>query len=288
MSIYLAARMILKQGATVIVAEPNYFMANMIFQQCGAKLVNVAVDDNGIDVDTIEKICTRKKPDLLYIIPHHHHPTTVTLSADRRMKLLKLIRAYKLPVIEDDYDYDFHYSSSPILPLASADHGGNVIYIGSLTKALAPSIRIGYMIAPENFIKETAQLRKLIDIRGDNLVEEALAVLFNNGTMQQHLKKSVKIYHQRRDILCNQLKNEMGDIVSFCMPAGGMAVWAKFNKKYSLPVIARHASSEGLYMSDGWIYNSGKANYNALRIGFSSLNEKEITEVISILKKIVH
>jgi GntR family transcriptional regulator/MocR family aminotransferase len=287
MSIYLAARMILKHGSTVIVAEPNYFMANMIFQQCGAKLLSVAVDDNGIDVDAIEKICKRKKPGMLYIIPHHHHPTTVTLSADRRMKLLQLIRAYKLPVVEDDYDYDFHYSSSPILPLASADHGGNVIYIGSLTKTLAPSIRIGYMIAPENFIKETAHLRRLIDIRGDNLLEEALAVLFNNGTMQRHLKKSVKMYHQRRDMLCGQLKNEMGDIVSFCRPTGGMAVWTKFNKKYSLPVIARRASEKGLYMSDGWIYNSGKVNYNALRIGFSSLNEKEIIEIISILKKII-
>jgi GntR family transcriptional regulator/MocR family aminotransferase len=206
--------MILKDGSAVVVGEPNYFMANMIFQQCGAKLVNVAVDDSGIDVDAIEKICKRKKPDMLYIIPHHHHPTTVTLSADRRMKLLQLIRAYKLPVIEDDYDYDFHYSSSPILPLASADHGGNVIYIGSLTKTLAPSIRVGYMVAPENFINETAQLRRLIDIRGDNLLEEALAVLFNNGTMQRHLKKSVKLYHQRRDILCKSVKKRNGCVIS--------------------------------------------------------------------------
>jgi GntR family transcriptional regulator/MocR family aminotransferase len=129
-------------------------------------------------------------------------------------------------------------------------------------------------------------LRRLIDIRGDNLLEDALAALFNNGTMQRHLKKSVKLYHQRRDILCNKLQNEMSDVISFCTPAGGMAVWTKFNKKYSLPVIARRASAEGLYISDGSIYNSGKINYNALRIGFSSLNEKEINEVLSILKKI--
>jgi len=287
MAIYMAAKLVLKPGSTVVVGEPNYFMANDIFQQFGAKLQRVAVDENGIDVDAIEKICKKKKPGLLYIIPHHHHPTTVTLSANRRMKLLQLIRAYKLPVIEDDYDYDFHYSSSPILPLASADHGGNVIYIGSLTKTLASFIRIGYMVAPENFIQEAAELRKLIDIRGDNLLEEALAVLFNNGTMQRHLKKSVKLYHQRRDMLCSLLEKEISGIVSFTKPAGGMALWARFNKMHSLPAIARRASAQGLYMSDGSAYNLGTVNYNALRMGFASLNEKEMEEAISILKKVV-
>ena len=287
MAIFMTARMILKPGSTVVVAEPNYFMANEIFQQCGAKLIRVGVDENGIDVDAIEKICKKKKPDLLYIIPHHHHPTTVTLSAERRMRLLQLIRTYKLPVIEDDYDYDFHYSSSPILPLASADHEGNVIYIGSISKTLATSIRIGYMIAPENFIKETVQLRKLIDIWGDGVLEEALAVLFNNGTMQRHLKKSVNLYRQRRDMLCTLMQKELGDYISFHEPSGGMAVWVKFNKKYSLPVIAHRASAQGLYMSDGSFYNTEKINYNASRIGFASLNEKEMEEAINILKKVM-
>src|SRR6266542_1695015 len=236
MAIFMTARMILKPGSTVVVAEPNYFMANEIFQQCGAKLIRVGVDENGID---------------------------------------------------DDYDYDFHYSSSPILPLASADHEGNVIYIGSISKTLATSIRIGYMIAPENFIKETVQLRKLIDIWGDGVLEEALAVLFNNGTMQRHLKKSVNLYRQRRDMLCTLMQKELGAYISFHEPSGGMAVWVKFNKKYSLPVIAHRASAQGLYMSDGSFYNTEKINYNASRIGFASLNEKEMEEAINILKKVM-
>jgi len=287
MAIFMAARIILKPGSTVIVGEPNYFMANMIFEQFGAKLIRVPVDDNGIDVNAIEKICKKKKPGLLYIIPHHHHPTTVTLSADRRMKLLQLIREYDLPVIEDDYDYDFHYSSSPILPLASADHGGNVIYIGSLSKSLAPSLRIGYMAAPERFINEAAHLRRMIDIRGDNLFEDALAILFENGHMQRHLKKSLKLYHERRDMFCKWIEDGLGDSISFNKPAGGMAVWIKFNKKYSLPAIARKASAQNLYLSDGGFYNSGTVNYNALRMGFASLNEKEMEEAVGILKKIV-
>ncbi len=287
MAIYMAAAMILKPGSTVIVGEPNYFMANMIFEQFGATLIRVPVDENGIDVDALEKICKKKKPSLLYIIPHHHHPTTVTLSADRRMKLLQLIRQYNLPVIEDDYDYDFHYNRNPILPLASADHGGNVIYIGSLTKFLAPNIRVGYMAAPENFIREAVQLRMMIDIRGDNLMEEALAILSNAGHIQRHLKKSVKLYHERRDMFCSLLENELGDIVSFTKPQGGMAVWARFNTKYPLPLIAQRASGQGLYLSDGSHYSAGGINYNAIRMGFASLNEKEMVEVVRIIGRSV-
>lgn len=287
MAIYVAARLILKPGSTVLVGQPNYFMADMIFQQFGAKLVRIPLDENGMDIDAIARICKQKKPDLLYIIPHHHHPTTVTLSAERRMKLLELIRQYQLPVIEDDYDYDFHYSGSPILPLASADHDGNVIYIGSLTKTLATFIRVGYMVAPENFITEAALMRRMIDIRGDNLLDEALALLFRNGDMQRHLKKSVKLYHERRDHLCTLLQQELQDVVTFQRPAGGMAVWAQFHKQYPLPAIAARASAKGLFMSDGSAYSYGTVNHNALRMGFASLNEKELSEVVEILKKVV-
>jgi GntR family transcriptional regulator/MocR family aminotransferase len=287
MAIYIAARLILQPGATVLVGEPNYFMADMIFQQFGAKLVRIPLDENGIDVDAIASICRQKKPALLYIIPHHHHPTTVTLSADRRMKLLELIRRYRLPVIEDDYDYDFHYSGGPILPLASADHEGNVIYIGSLAKSLATFVRVGYMIAPEQFINEAALMRRMIDIRSDNLLEEALAVLFRNGDMQRHLKKSIKLYHDRRNHFCNLLEQELKGIVQFQQPAGGMAVWAQFHKKHPLPAISARAAARGLLISNGSNYSYGTVNHNALRMGFASLNEKEQQEAIAILKAVV-
>lgn len=287
MAIYIAASMLIKQGSSVIVGEPNYGTANSIFEYFGAKLIKVPVDENGIDVDAIEKLCRKKKPAMLYIIPHHHHPTTVTLSAARRMKLLSLIREYKLPVIEDDYDYDFHYARSPILPLASADHGGYVIYIGSITKCFASAIRMGYLVAPEDFVNNAAQLKRMIDIRGDVLLEESLAILFNNGDMQKHLKKSLKIYQQRRDLFCDLLENEFKDKLSFTKPSGGMSVWVQFDKRYELKQIAEKASTQGLFMGDGSFYNTGKINYNALRMGFASLNEKEIQGAMGVLKKVV-
>ena len=286
MAIFIAARMIIKPGSSVIVGEPSYSIANMIFEHFGAKLIKVPVDENGIDVDAIEKICKKKRPDLLYVIPHHHHPTTVTLSADRRMKLQDIIRNHKLPVIEDDYDYDFHYNRTPILPLASADHNGYVLYIGSITKSFASSVRIGYLLAGSEFIWQAARLREMIDIRGDVLMEEAMAILFKNGDMQKHLKKAVKIYQERRDSFCSMLESELGNITRFTTPAGGMSVWVQFDKKYTVSVVAKKLAGKGLFMGDGSFYNSGKVNYNAVRMGFASLNKKELEEVGSILRGI--
>ncbi|MCF8448430.1 MAG: PLP-dependent aminotransferase family protein [Taibaiella sp.] len=288
MAIFIAARMILKPGSTVVVGDPGYFMANNIFEHFGAKLIKVKVDEHGIDVDAIERICKKKRPDMLYIIPHHHHPTTMTLSAERRMRLLEIIRAYNLPVIEDDYDYDFHYSTAPILPLASADHKGYVVYTGSVTKSFASSVRIGYILAVKAFIDQASGIREMIDVRGDVLMEEALAGLYRNGDMQRHLNKTVKIYQERCDYFCTLLETELNGMVSFIKPTGGMAVWVTFAAGYPLTAIAKKAAKLGIFISDGSMYNTNTTNYNSVRIGFASMNIQEMHELVSVIKQCVH
>lgn len=287
MALYVAAGLLIKPGDHVMVGEPGYATANDTFEKFGAKLIRIPVDEKGIDVQKIEKALKKHKPKLLYIIPHHHHPTTVTLSAARRMKLLSLVREHKFHILEDDYDYEFHYNRSPILPLASADHDGHVLYIGSVTKNLTSSLRIGYLVAPAEIISRAVDFKTLIDPRGDQLLDEALATLYENGTMQRHIRKSVRTYHKRRDLLCDLLKKELGDKISFKKPDGGMAVWIKFNKKYSLPKIASLAAAKSLCMKDGSFYNTSNVNHNALRLGFASLDESEIVNVVRILKEVV-
>lgn len=281
--IYMAARMIVKPGSTVIVGDLNYNLANEVFTQAGAVLIKVRVDENGMDIEEVERICKTKKPDLLYIIPHHHHPTTVTLSAERRMKLLHIIQNYKLPVIEDDYDYDFHYDNCPILPLASADHKGYVVYIGSITKTLAPSIKMGYIVASKSFIWQLVQFKKMMEIRGDIVMEEAVASLYSSGEMLRHITRSVKLYKARRDLFCDLLIRELGDMVTFNKPLGGMAVWTRFDDRYQLSELSRKMDFRGIYLNDGSRYDSPGVKLNSLRLGFASMNEKEMRTFINEL-----
>ncbi|NML37987.1 PLP-dependent aminotransferase family protein [Chitinophaga sp. G-6-1-13] len=287
MAIYLTAALILKKGDYVIVGSPNYFYADLCFEQLGARLLLVPVDADGIDVEAVGQLCRTHKVKMLYVIPHHHHPTTVTLSAERRMRLLDIIRTHRLAVLEDDYDYDYHYSSAPILPLAAGDHGGNVIYIGSFTKLLGLSIRSGFLVAPAPFLDEMARLRKLMDLQGDNLSDETLAALLGDGTIDRHLKKSNKLYHERRDHLSQLLQSRLGDRVQFTEPTGGMATWLTFHRRYPLAQVAVKAASMGLSMSNGEQYGYGTKPLNAIRFGFASLNNRELTKAVGILEKIL-
>lgn len=288
MAIYLAAALLIRPGDKVVVGEPNYQMANLAFEQLGAALIRVPVDEEGLDVEKLERICRAAKPRLLYIIPHHHHPTTVTLSAARRMRLLEIVARYGLHVIEDDYDYEYHYAHRPILPLAGADTSGLVWYVGSITKNLMSSMRVGCLIAPPDVIRKAAGHKRLLDIRGDLLLEAALASLFREGIIQRHIRKAVKLYQQRRDRFCALLEQRLGEAVRFRTPDGGMAVWTTFDPKFDLKQVSAGAAARGLGMSDGRFYNTSSVEYNALRMGFASLDDQQMLAVTDILFKIIY
>lgn len=286
MAIYLAAALIIKPGDYVLVSDPGYYIANEVFKQLGANLIRIPVDQDGMDIEAVEKALKSFEISLLYVIPHHHHPTTVTMSQSRRTKLLELIRSYQLPVIEDDYDYDFHYSNSPVLPLASSDHGSNVLYIGSFTKLLAPSCRIGYLIGAANFITQATNFKRLIDLRGDTLMEEALSAMINSGELDRHIKKSKKIYSERCGQTAMQIENELSPAVDFIKPQGGMALWLKFKADYPLGDIITKARSSGLLFTGSAYYEGADQQYNGVRFGFASLKEAEMHRAVEIIRKI--
>ncbi len=283
MAIYLTTQVLVRPGDVVVVGETNYWVADAGFTQAGARLVRVPVDEHGVVVEAIEEVCRRGPVRAVYLTPHHHHPTTVTLRADRRIRLLQLAETYRFAVIEDDYDYDFRYQGSPILPLASADTGGMVVYIGSLSKALAPAIRVGYVAGPVELIEELGRLRRIIDRQGDPVLEQAVAELFREGEISRHLKKALKAYHQRRDLCCALLREKLGHAVQFRVPDGGMALWARFDPAVSLTAVAEKARRKGLYLSDGRIYDPGGRGLNATRLGFAALQPGETERAIEVL-----
>lgn len=287
MAIYLAASLIIKPGDKVIVGEPSYFFANRVFESLGAQLIRIPVDDHGMCTETIEESLKKYKIKLIYVIPHHHHPTTVTMSVKRRKHLLQLIKNYQVAVIEDDYDYDFQFQYDPYLPLASGDHDGNIIYIGSLTKVLGTPFRLGFMAASEKFIQAAAKKRTLIDLTGDVLNEKVVSGLIKNGELTRLIQKANKLYRIRCHFLAEALKSELGEIVNFSLPSGGMALWLQFNSDVQLSKIIENASNRGLKIM-GTAYKDGvNANFNAFRFGFGSLNEEELAKAVAILKSAI-
>ena len=285
MGIFLASKLLIQPNDYVIVGETNYFSADVTFEEQKASLLRVPVDENGLDTSQIELLCEKQKIAAVYVTSHHHHPTTVTLSAERRIHLLNLSKEYRFAIIEDDYDYDFNYNHAPILPLASHDTHGNVIYIGSVCKTVAPVFRIGYLIAPKEFVDEAAKVRRFIDRQGDALLELTFADFIQSGDLDRHIKKSLKAYKVRRDLFCNLLKDELSDYFSFEIPKGGMAVWATLSKEYSWDEVTETARNHQLEIGDWKRYDIQGNGHNSIRIGFASKNKEEIVQLIEMLKK---
>ena len=284
MGIWLSSQLLLKSKDIIVVGETNYSAADYNFLDQKATLKRVPVDENGLITNEIEKLCTQQKIKAVYVTSHHHHPTTVTLSAERRIHLLNLAKQYNFAIIEDDYDYDFNYNHAPILPLASHDTNGNVIYIGSICKTVAPVFRIGYLIASKEFVEEASKLRGFVDRQGDALLELTFADFIKSGDLDRHIRKVMRIYKERRDLFCKLLKEELNEFFQFEIPKGGMAVWVILDEKYSWKQVANKAKKHQLEIGNWQRYDLANKKHNAIRIGFASYNEEEIYKLIKRLK----
>ncbi|GGD22919.1 aminotransferase-like domain-containing protein [Hyunsoonleella pacifica] len=287
MGMFLASQLLIETSGYIVIGETNYSSADTTFQYANAKLLRVRVDKDGLDTKEIETLAKTYNVRAVYTTPHHHHPTTVTLSAQRRIHLLNLSKTYGFAIIEDDYDYDFNYNHAPILPLASHDINGNVIYVGSVCKTVAPVYRVGYLVASKDFVDECAKLRRFVDRQGDAILELTFASFIKEGNLDRHINKVTKIYKTRRDFFCKLLKAELDDYLSFQIPKGGMAIWAILNKSYSWNKVTEIALKHKLIIPEWQRYDMANLNHNAIRIGFASYNEDEAVELVSRLKNIM-
>lgn len=284
MGIYLSSQLLLKEKDIIVIGETNYSSANTTFLFNKANLKFIEVDNCGIKTEQLEILCKKQQIKAVYVTSHHHHPTTVTLSAERRIHLLNLAKKYNFAIIEDDYDFDFNYNHSPILPLASHDTNGNVIYIGSVCKTVAPVFRIGYLIASRDFVKTAANLRRYIDRQGDALLELTFSDFIKNGDLDRHIKKVIKVYRIRRDLFCKLLSERLGNFFEFEIPKGGMAIWVKLNKQYNWKEVEVYAKQHQLEIGNWKRYNMANINHNSIRVGFASYNEEEIIDLIHRLE----
>lgn len=284
MGLYMILNILLNKEDVVIVGDTSYDAADWTIQHHGGTLERVLVDDDGLNIDQLETTLQKKKIKAVYITPHHHFPTSVTLSAERRIRLLELALVHNFAIIEDDYDYDFHYSSSPLLPLASLNHHEHVIYMGSFSKVFAPAIRVGYIVASPRIIDQLSKVRRIIDRQGDPVMENVLAQAIETGELQRHLKKTIKIYESRRNLFCQLLKNKLDDISSFKTPEGGMAIWTTFSKDINISSYFPEINRKGLYLN---IDKTFVYERNALRLGFASVDENEIKEAMEILTSVL-
>jgi len=283
MALDLVARSLVRPGDAVAVEALGYRPAWEVLRLAGAQLQAFPVDAQGLDVDKLAAHLARHRVRAVYLTPHHQYPTTAVLSPGRRLRLLQLAEAHRFAVIEDDYDHEFHYEGRPILPLASADRAGAVVYIGTLSKILAPGLRLGFVVAPAPFMARITALRAIADRQGDQVVECAVAELLEDGEVQRHARRMRRIYQSRRDALADALHAHLSQELEFEVPAGGISLWAKVDPDIDVDAWAKRGLGRGVafYPASRFAFD-GKAR-PAARLGFAALDTREIHEAVKRL-----
>jgi GntR family transcriptional regulator / MocR family aminotransferase len=287
MGLYMLSQVLVEKGDGFGMEWPGYRGAEDCFRTAGCKILHVPVDEKGLDVEQLKKEIEQKPIKALYVTSHHQHPTTVSLAPERRMELLHLAQSQSFAIIEDDYDYEFHYENKPLLPIASADNTGSVIYIGSFSKTLFPSLRIGWMVGPEELIETLAKLRFIIDNNGDTVMERALSRIISNGVYHRHIRKSLTCYRRRKELFCSILKKDFPQWITFNEPEGGMVIWGQFHKSISMEELIKQCLAKGLFLSGSHCHNLTGDELNATRLGFASMDEDEIESACFILGRVL-
>lgn len=289
MGIFLTSRILAKQQPQrhfIVVEQWSYPVAVETFLSNHYQIVRVRLDQYGLDIDHLIEILKSYAVAAVYTTPHHQYPTTVSMSMDRRLKLLELSKTFDFYIIEDDYDHEFHYDSRPIPPLMSLPNADKVIHIGSLSKVFAPSLRIGYVVADLNIIQAMKQDILLIDKQGNIITELAIAELMQQGEIKRHTRKMRKIYQSRRDFAVMKFQQVFKDLVEMSTPAGGMAFWVKFNLPYRLEFAETlkqlHIDSD--YHFGSMLQEKSEGFY--IRFGFAALGEVEMTQIIQRLYQV--
>lgn len=287
MGIYLAARALAGPGDAVVVEKLSYPPAREAFLAAGADVLTVGLDAHGVRLDELEAVCRRRRVRAVYLTPHHQFPTTVLLPPDRRMRLLLLAEQFDFAIIEDDYDHEFHFTHQPVLPLASADRWGRVIYIGSLSKLLTPSVRIGYVAAARPVIERLALEAALIDRQGDPTTETAIAEMIEAGEVRRHTRRVLKVYAERRRVFADLLGRTLGDLAEFTLPEGGLAVWLRLAERVDAVALPAAAAERRLRVYPGAAFSADGEPVQGVRLGFARLNASELAQGVARLRQAI-
>lgn len=274
----LLVQALLRPGDRVAVEALGSPAAWEIFRRAGAELLPVPVDAEGLRVEALEGLLREGPLRAIFLTPARQYPTTVSLSAARRSRLLALAESHRFALLEDDRHSEFHFEGAPPLPLGSEDRKGLVITFGSLSKGLFPSLPLAHLQGPLPLIRRLTALQATLHQGADPVLERALAELLEDGEYLRHLNRVRKASLHRRDAFAEALRQELSEVVEVRPPAGGLAFWLAA-KGVDVEAWARRAPAHGVTFTAGRVFAYDQQPNPFLRVGFGAHTEEELRAV---------
>lgn len=280
----LCARLLLDQDASFLIEEPCYPMARSIFEMTGATAVPMIVDGDGAQMGGMTDTSAR----LAYVTPSHQFPLGSVMSLERRLQLLSWAQEKRSYVIEDDYDSEYRFDVNPVRPLRALGGAANVIYIGTVSKTLSPTLRIGYVVVPSGLQELFAHAKRLTDRHTPALEQEALARLLEWGSYESHVRRVRRENARRRSALLGALDKEFREAVQVEGAQAGLHVVVWFpNMQPSMgPLLIDRAASlgVGVYSLSPHYMHGSSCHRLGLVMGYASMIESSIQEGVKLLR----
>jgi 2-aminoadipate transaminase len=282
----LIAKTLVDPGDVVICEAPTYPGAVPVFCSYEAETHQVPMDAEGMRIDELESLMDRldgdgRRPKFIYSVPSFQNPAGVTLSPDRRRRLVELARSREVLVVEDNPYGLLRYEGEPQVPLYQLDGGDYVIYVGTLSKILSPGIRLGWAVAPPPVMEKIALGKQATDLCASTLTQYFALEYFAEGRWRAYVDSLCEIYRSRRDAMLEALERHFPDQASWTRPAGGLFVWATLPDYIDTSDLLAKALRENVaFVPGAAAYVDGRQGRNSMRLNFSGSDEDEIREGI--------
>ncbi len=292
-------RLFINRGDHILVESPTYLGALQAWNAYGAEYITVPSDENGMITDELEK-ALRSGPKFIYVLPNFQNPSGVTLSLERRRKLVELADRYGVPIIEDDPYGQLRFEGEHLPPVVVLDnqyragngsYSGNVIYMSTFSKILAPGIRLAWMIAPQEVIKKLVQAKQAADLHTATFNQIVAYEVGKDGFLDEHVKLIRQTYCERRDVMLETMDELFPPSVRWTHPQGGMFLWGILPQGMDAAEVLKIAIQRKVAFVPGAAFHPNGGGENTMRINFSYSNPETIREGVTrlgyVLKELI-
>ena len=290
----LIAKAFVRSGDTVVMENPTYPGAAAVFNGVHARCLGVPVRTHaepgsplGIDVEALESTLANNRVKLLVLTPDFHNPTGTSMPVASRRRVLELAGRYQVPVVEDHIYARLRSHEERLPSLKQLDRSNLVIHIDSFAKVAFPGLRVGWIVAHPAAIERLRLVKQMTDLHTDQLAQATLAEFLKRGLFQKHLARMRKIYTERLNALDEALRKSMPEGVRWERPDGGMCFWLELPPGFDASELMMHARERGVLFAPGRYFYVQSPLPNTLRLGFASLNEKQIARGVTILAELL-
>jgi GntR family transcriptional regulator/MocR family aminotransferase len=281
----LAARVLIDPDDPVWIEEPGYPPTAAVLAAAGARLIPVPVDDEGLSVAAGLALCPQ--PRLVSIAPSHQYPLGITMSLKRRLALLEQAAAAGSFVLEDDYDSEYRYAGRPLAALQGLDQDGRVIYLGTFSKVMFPSLRLGYMVVPDHLLDSFLRVRRLIDAHPSSIAQPALADFIDEGHLGSHIRRMRGLYQERQAALIDALEVHADGRLRTAPADAGMHLVAALEAGLDDREVAARAAAAGIQAPALSSYYQGPPAESGLLLGYAGVEPGAIRTGVARLAGVI-